>query len=140
MIDALVPPFYDPLRLAEDLAVARQHQPRPGQRGVAGGYVPSEFEMFGVPSSERADRLTETLETLRAAFTGEPFEFRGRTVQVTPRPTAPAVPGLMLGGSSEAAARRAARLAVGFIPISAPECWEFYRDECLKLGRADPGG
>jgi alkanesulfonate monooxygenase SsuD/methylene tetrahydromethanopterin reductase-like flavin-dependent oxidoreductase (luciferase family) len=44
----------------------------------------------------------------------------------------------MLGGSSEPAARRAARIADGFIP-SVPEVWEFYRDEVQQLGRPDPG-
>ena len=36
--------------------------------------------MFGVPMNERAKRVTETVATLKAAFTGEPFEYRGRTV------------------------------------------------------------
>ena len=43
-----------------------------------------------------------------------------------------------LGGSSEAAARRAARIADGFLP-SIPEVWEFYRDEMQRLGQPDPG-
>lgn len=43
-----------------------------------------------------------------------------------------------MGGSSEAAARRAARIADGFIP-SVPEVWELYRDEVRRLGRPDPG-
>src|SRR5207237_747624 len=70
--------------------------------------------------------------------TGEPFEFRGRTVQVTPPPYRPGGPGIMLGGSSEPAARRAARIADGFIP-SVPDVWDFYRDEVQRLGRPDPG-
>jgi hypothetical protein len=44
----------------------------------------------------------------------------------------------VLGGTSEAAARRAARIADGFMP-SEPACWEFYRDECVQLGKPDPG-
>ena len=44
----------------------------------------------------------------------------------------------MLGGSSEAAARRAARIADGFVP-TAPEIYDFYRDEVQRLGRPDPG-
>ena len=94
--------------------------------------------MFGVPMSERAKRVTEMVATLKAAFTGEPFEYRGRTVQVTPAPYRPGGPAILLGGSSEPAARRAARIADGFIP-SVPEVWDFYRDEVQKLGRPDPG-
>lgn len=138
MVAALVAPFYDPLRLAEDLAVLDNLSRGRIDLVLGSGYVPSEFEMYGVPSSERATRLTETLDTLRGAFGGEPFEYRGRTVQVTPAPHREGGPGLMLGGSSEAAARRAARLGMGFIPVSA-EIWEFYRDEVQQLGGDDPG-
>src|SRR5438105_1923814 len=65
-------------------------------------------------------------------------EHHGRTVRVTPRPLTPGGPTILLGGSSEAAARRAARIADGFIP-SVPEVWNFYRDEVQRLGRPDPG-
>jgi len=138
MVAALVTSFYDPIRLAEDLVVLDNISRGRVDLVLGSGYVPSEFEMYGVPSSERAARLTEVRETLQAAFTGEPFEFRGRQVQVTPAPERPGGPGLMLGGSSEVAARRAARLGAGFIPVSA-EVWEFYRDEVQQLGGADPG-
>jgi hypothetical protein len=43
-----------------------------------------------------------------------------------------------MGGSTEPAARRAARIGDGFIP-STPELWEFYRDEMAKVGKPDPG-
>jgi hypothetical protein len=43
-----------------------------------------------------------------------------------------------LGGSCEAAARRAAHLGDGYMP-SSPELWEFYRDEVQQLGQPDPG-
>jgi alkanesulfonate monooxygenase SsuD/methylene tetrahydromethanopterin reductase-like flavin-dependent oxidoreductase (luciferase family) len=105
---------------------------------VGAGYVPHEFEMYGVALAERPKRMTEILTTLRAAFTGEPFEFRGRTVHVRPGPYRPGGPTLLMGGSSEPAARRAARIGDGFIP-STPDVWEFYRDEVLTLGRPDPG-
>ena len=57
---------------------------------------------------------------------------------MTPPPYRPGGPSIMLGGSSEPAARRAARIADGFIP-SVPEVWDFYRDEVQQLGRPDPG-
>ena len=138
MVAALIAPFYDPLRLAEDMVVLDHLSRGRVDLIVAGGYVREEFAMYGVPMSERAGRVSETVATLRAAFTGEPFEFRGRTVQVTPPPYRPSGPGIMLGGSSEPAARRAARIADGFIP-SVPDVWEFYRDEVQRLGRPDPG-
>jgi len=138
MVAALVAPFYDPLRLAEDMVVLDHLSRGRVDLIVAGGYVREEFAMFGVPMSERAQRVTETVATLKAAFAGEPFEFRGRTVQVTPAPYRPGGPSIMLGGSSEPAARRAARIADGFIP-SVPDVWDFYRDEVQQLGRPDPG-
>jgi len=138
MVAALIAPFYDPLRLAEDLLVLDHISRGRVDVIVAGGYVHEEFAMFGVPMDERGRRVTETVATLRAAFTGEPFEFRGRTVHVTPAPCRPGGPSITLGGSSEPAARRAARIADGFIP-SVPEVWEFYREEVQLLGRPDPG-
>jgi alkanesulfonate monooxygenase SsuD/methylene tetrahydromethanopterin reductase-like flavin-dependent oxidoreductase (luciferase family) len=138
MVAALIAPFYDPLRLAEDLVVLDHLSQGRVDVIVAGGYVREEFAMYGVPMNERSQRVTETVATLRAAFSGDPFEFRGRTVQVTPPPFRPGGPGVILGGSSEPAARRAARIADGFIP-SVPDVWEFYRDEVQQLGRPDPG-
>jgi alkanesulfonate monooxygenase SsuD/methylene tetrahydromethanopterin reductase-like flavin-dependent oxidoreductase (luciferase family) len=138
MVAAVIAPFYDPLRLAEDLIVLDHLSKGRVDVILAGGYVTEEFEMFGVPIGERAKRVTETVETLRAAFAGEVFDFRGRKVRVTPEPYREGGPSLILGGSSDAAARRAARIADGFIP-SIPEVWDAYRDECIKLGKLDPG-
>lgn len=138
MIAALIAPFHDPLRLAEDLIVLDNLSRGRVDVIIAAGYVHEEFAMFDVPMNERARRVTETVQTLKSAFSGDPFTYRGRTVQVTPAPYRPGGPGISLGGSSEAAARRAARIADGFVPTS-PEVWDWYRDEVQKLGRPDPG-
>lgn len=137
-IAALIAPFYDPLRLAEDLAVLDNLSEGRIDVTVANGYLASEFDMLGVPMAERAARTTEVVATLRMAWTGEPFEYRGRTVRVTPAPTRRGGPAIVLGGSSDAAARRAARIADGFVP-SNTGCWEAYREEMQKLGKGDPG-
>jgi alkanesulfonate monooxygenase SsuD/methylene tetrahydromethanopterin reductase-like flavin-dependent oxidoreductase (luciferase family) len=136
-VAALIAPFYEPLRLAEDLLVLDNLSKGRVDLVVAAGYVPDEFEMLGVPMRERVSRLTEVVSTVQGAFTGEPFEFRGRQVHLTPAPFGPG-PSITLGGSSEPAARRAARLGVGFIP-SMPDVWDFYREESLALDRPDPG-
>ena len=137
-VGALIAPFHDPLRLAEDVAVVDLISGGRLSLIIGAGYVPSEFEMFDVPMSQRAARVTEAVATLRAAWTGETFEHRGRKVTVRPTPTDGSGPMLLLGGTSEAAARRAARIADGFVP-SDLGCWSHYRDECLALGRPDPG-
>jgi alkanesulfonate monooxygenase SsuD/methylene tetrahydromethanopterin reductase-like flavin-dependent oxidoreductase (luciferase family) len=138
LVGALIAPFYDPLRLAEDVVVLDNLSRGRIDLIVAGGYVHEEFAMFGVPKNERGKRVTEVVATLKAAFSGEPFEFRGRTVQVTPAPYRPGGPAVMLGGSSKQAAERAARIADGFIP-SDPEVWQYYVEEVIRLGRPDPG-
>ena len=138
MLAALIAPMHDPLRIAEDLAVLDRISKGRISVTVAGGYVPSEFEMFGYTTSDRVRLTVEMVETLKAAWTGEPFEFRGRTVRVTPTPYQNPRPAIWLGGSGEKAARRAARIADGFLPTM-PEFWDFYRDEVIQLGRDDPG-
>lgn len=137
-VSALIAPFYDPLRLAEDMVVLDNLSFGRVDLMVAGGYVRDEFAMYGASMSERGIRVTEVVTTLKAAFRGEPFNYQGRTVHVTPQPFSPGGPPIMMGGSSEAAARRAARIADGFFPTT-PDVWEFYNDELAKLGRPTAG-
>jgi alkanesulfonate monooxygenase SsuD/methylene tetrahydromethanopterin reductase-like flavin-dependent oxidoreductase (luciferase family) len=89
--------------------------------------------MAGVDRAQRGKLLEEAIEVMRKAWTGEPFEWRGRTVQVTPRPRSQ--PLLLIGGSTPAAARRAARLRAGFFPaVGDPALKDIYEAECGKLG------
>jgi alkanesulfonate monooxygenase SsuD/methylene tetrahydromethanopterin reductase-like flavin-dependent oxidoreductase (luciferase family) len=135
---AVVGPFYDPLRLAEDLAVVDLISGGRLDVAIANGYVADEFAMFGRRLADRPAAAEEVVATLRAAWSGEPFTYRDRIVRVTPMPHQPGGPSLSLGGTSEPAARRAARLECGF-STPYPPAWEFYRDELLALGRPDPG-
>ena len=135
---ATIAPFHDPLRIAEDFCVLDNLTRGRVDLIVAGGYTPSEFAMFDVPLKERPKRVTEVVNTLKAAFAGKPFEYRGRTVHITPAPVRPGGPAVIMGGASEPAARRAARIADGCVPPD-PKFWEFYRDEMHKLGKPDPG-
>lgn len=137
-VAALIAPFHDPLRIAEDFCVLDNLSKGRVDMIVAGGYAPGEFAMFGVPIQERPKRVTEMVKTLKSAFAGEAFEYRGRTVRIAPAPFRPGGPAVIMGGASEGAARRAARIADGFVP-STSDCWEFYRDEMIKLGKPDPG-
>jgi len=143
-IAALLLPLHDPIRLAEQLAVASLVS---GGRVsfVAGlGYRQEEFDMAGVERQRRGRLMEEYVQVLRQAWTGEPFEWQGRTVRVTPAPAVP--PPILVGGSTEKAARRAARLQAGFFPaIGDQRLADVYEEECRAQGFAGgfvmlPGG
>jgi alkanesulfonate monooxygenase SsuD/methylene tetrahydromethanopterin reductase-like flavin-dependent oxidoreductase (luciferase family) len=132
-IAAVLVPLHDPVRLAEELAVLDLAS---GSRVslIAGlGYRQEEFDMAGVDRTRRGRLLDEYVDVMRKAWTGEPFEWQGRTIRVTPKPRTP--PMILVGGSTAAAARRAARLRCGFFPaIGDPELARLYQDECRRVG------
>lgn len=111
-------PFHDPIRLAEDFAVVDQIS---GGRVVCGlgiGWRDEEFRAFGIDVSSRVRRLTEIVEILRLAWSGDRFDFRGRhysydAVRVTPQPAR--VPPIYVGGFVDSAIRRAGRIGDGYI-------------------------
>lgn len=129
----LVMAYHDPIRVAEDIAVLDILSGGRTELAVLGGYVPSEFEMFGRSLSDRGRLIEEGVDLLKQAWTGEPFEWKGRRVQVTPKPIQ-SPPRLLIGGGAPVAARRAARLAEGIIPMI-PEAYDPYEEECRKLGK-----
>ena len=132
-VAAVLVPLHDPVRLAEQLAVLDLAS---GSRVglIAGlGYRREEFVMAGVDRAERGRLLEEYVAVMRQAWTGEPFTWRGRTIRVTPKPASP--PMILIGGSTEKAARRAARLGGGFFPaIGDPHLAQVYQAECRRLG------
>ncbi|MFE1438552.1 LLM class flavin-dependent oxidoreductase [Streptomyces sp. NPDC058739] len=134
-VSAVIGPLHDPLRLAEDIAVLDLIG---GGRlaTVAGiGYRPEEYAMFGVDFARRGRIQDELLETLLKAWTGEEFAYRGRTVRVTPRPFTRPHPLLLVGGSSKAAARRAARFGLPFFPSAhLPELEAYYKERLVEYG------
>ncbi|MEU1476498.1 LLM class flavin-dependent oxidoreductase [Streptomyces sp. NPDC005760] len=134
-VSAVIGPLHDPLRLAEEIAVLDLLS---GGRlvTVAGiGYRPEEYALFDVEWRRRGRLQDELLETLLKAWTGEEFEYRGRTVRVTPRPFTDPHPLLLVGGSSKAAARRAARLGLPFFPSAhLPELEAYYKELLVEYG------
>lgn len=133
----ILTPLYHPLRLAEDLAVLDILSAGRASPVFAAGYRRAEFDMFGIGLGERRARLVETIEVCRQAWTGEPFDFRGQTVSVTPVPVQqPGIP-IIMGGTAAVSAKRAAHLGDGFDPGD-PSIWPAYRQECVSLG-FDPG-
>ncbi len=106
LVAALVLPLYDPIRLAEDLAVLDLASGGRVDLVIGAGYRTEELAMFGRQMGERVALVEEGIAVLRAAWSGEEFEYRGRRVKVTPRPARPQGPALLMGGATPAAARR----------------------------------
>jgi alkanesulfonate monooxygenase SsuD/methylene tetrahydromethanopterin reductase-like flavin-dependent oxidoreductase (luciferase family) len=85
-----------------------------------GGENPPEWEAAGVPVTERGRRLDEGIDVLRTLLRGEPVDHPGpllptRSPALEPAPSA--TPPLLIGGRSEAAVRRAARVADGWFGV-----------------------
>jgi alkanesulfonate monooxygenase SsuD/methylene tetrahydromethanopterin reductase-like flavin-dependent oxidoreductase (luciferase family) len=137
-IGAVLLPLHNPLRVAEDAVTLDVISGGRVNLTAGLGYVPSEFDMFGVALRDRARLADESLSALRSAFTGEPFEYRGRRARVTPKPVNDSIP-IYVGGAVAASARRAARLGDGFFPtVPSTELAGVYTDECARLGH-QPG-
>jgi probable F420-dependent oxidoreductase len=88
--------------------------------GVGGEY-PKEFEVCGVPVRERGGRTNEAIEVLRALWTQDSASYQGTYFQFTgvsmhPKPLQDGGPPIIIGGRSDAAMRRAARLGDGYMP------------------------
>ncbi len=82
----VIAPLYDPLRLAEEVAVADLCLGGRLELGMGLGVLRIDYEAFGVDYTRRGKMLDELIPFLRQAWTGEPVEYRGRTIRVLPRP------------------------------------------------------
>ena len=133
----VIAPLYEPLRLAEEVAVADLCLHGRLELGMGLGVLRADYEAFGVDFTQRGRLMERLIPFLRQAWTGAPFEYRGTTVRVTPRPVQDPMP-IYLGGMTQAATDRAARLADGFHTLM-PQTWELYRQSCRRYGKPDPG-
>ncbi|WP_435181954.1 LLM class flavin-dependent oxidoreductase [Halorussus sp. AFM4] len=116
-------PLYDGVRLAEDAATVDLLADGRLTLGLAIGSNPTEFEEFGVPREERVERLSDTTDLLRAAWSDGPLDYDPEfhdvspDVSVTPKPDSDVQ--IMYGGSAKPAVRRAARVADAWCAPSA---------------------
>lgn len=136
-------PLYDPIRMAEDMAVLDLLSEGRADVVLAVGYRHYEYALFGVDFDARGQLMDESVEVIKKAWSGEPFEYRGQTVQISPRPYRQPRPPIYFGGNSKAAARRAAREGDGFLPPVDAGLIDYYREQCRRYGKPPgevPGG
>jgi len=140
----LVLPAHQPVVLAKRVATVDVLSRGRVLLGIGVGWLAEEFAAAGVPFAERGARADEHIEALRALWTEPDATYHGRfvsfdTVQSDPKPAQAGGVPIVVGGHSDAAARRAGRLGDGFTPLGVgPE--EFGRlAEVVRAAAVDAG-
>jgi len=135
-VTALLATLYDPIRLAEDVAVLDLVSGGRFTFTAGLGYRPIEYHATGKSWADRGRLMDELVETLLAAWSGAPFEYKGQTIRVTPIPMSRPHPFFLIGGMSRVAARRAARFGLPFYPPQhQPELEDLYYAELERHGK-----
>jgi len=113
--------------------------------GIGVGWNHVEYEALGMEWKTRGARQAEQIEVLRRLWSEDLVSFSGRfhdlrEVSILPPPAQRPIP-IWLGGSSDAAVTRAARLADGWMPIIPPDAQAeqkvaALREQLQRFGRA----
>jgi probable F420-dependent oxidoreductase len=116
----LIVPQRNPLVLAKELATLDRLSGGRLELGLGIGWLREEFDALGVPWEQRGARTDEYVAAMRALWSGPHAEFHGRFVDFppvtcSPRPVQERIP-ILVGGDTDAAIRRAVRLADGYFP------------------------
>jgi probable F420-dependent oxidoreductase len=90
--------------------------------GVGAGWMQDEFDVVGVDFKRRGSRMNEAIAVLRTLWKQGPVEHSGEIFSFPPllmEPVPPPIP-ILVGGASDAALRRTARLGDGYIMPTQP--------------------
>lgn len=115
----IILPQRNPLVLAKELTTLDVLSRGRLTFGIGVGYLKPEFEAIGVPFNERGARTDEYLAAILALWTLEKPAFSGQFVRFAgidaqPRPVQRPHPPIVVGGTTEAAFRRAATVGNGW--------------------------
>ncbi|HVM65850.1 MAG TPA: LLM class flavin-dependent oxidoreductase [Acidimicrobiales bacterium] len=139
-VAALMLAFYEPVKLAEDMAIVDLVSRGRVSYVIGIGYRDEEFAMFGVERRGRGVLVERRLQVLKRLLAGEEVDVDGRRVRITPVPFTPGGPFIAYGGGTEAAARRAGRLGMVFLAETYNSSLEgAYRAAAAEAGQAAPG-
>ncbi|MFN2613630.1 MAG: TIGR03619 family F420-dependent LLM class oxidoreductase [Actinomycetota bacterium] len=120
LTDVIVLPYRAPFMVAKTAASLDTLSSGRLILGVAAGYLEQEFGILHADFAARGAVTDESIEVIRACWTGEWVDFKGthfeaRDVSVSPRPATP--PPIWVGGNSMRALRRAIQLGDGWTPF-----------------------
>ena len=116
-------PFVSPAYLAKQASTLDVLSGGRHDLGLGTGWSAPEFEATGSTPQPRGRRVEEYLAALRTLWTDEVASFDGELYRVppssmSPRPVQPGGPPVLLGGTADAALRRAGRIAAGWVTSS----------------------
>ncbi|MBJ17953.1 MAG: TIGR03619 family F420-dependent LLM class oxidoreductase [bacterium] len=112
-------PARDPFSVARSLGTLARMSNHRVSLGFGVGWMREEFDLMGRNFERRGARSDEMIELMRKLWTGESVDHRGEFFDIEGIRMRPAVKEpipILCSGESEAALRRAARLAGGWIP------------------------
>jgi probable F420-dependent oxidoreductase len=143
----LVLPYHNPIRLAKVAATLDVLSGGRVMLGVGVGVIEEELEAMGSPFAERGAITDETIAIMKELWTKEDPSYQGKYhsfsgMKFTPKPVQkPHIP-IIIGGTSKAAIRRAARFGVAWHPTAlSPEVlaqgMEYLKEQAVTAGR-DP--
>jgi probable F420-dependent oxidoreductase len=117
----LLLPLHAPIILAKRVATLDALSGGRMLLGVGMGWQREEYQTIGVPYEQRGGRLDDGIAAVRALWTQSPASYHGKyydfdRVFSDPKPTQAGGVPILIGGSTEFAARRAGRLGDGFFP------------------------
>jgi len=116
--DVMLPSMWDPVRFAEEAAVADQLSAGRIVLAIGIGYRDAEFEGLGFRRQDRVRRFTECVRVLRQAAGGQVSGVgsldEDATLPVSPLPYQDGGPPVWGGGKAEGAVRRARRIGDGY--------------------------
>jgi len=83
--------LHNPVKIAEEAAIADILSNGRLELGVGRGTAPLHYEGYGIPMEESRERFTEALDFIIAAWSSESFSFEGkyfhaRELTLAPRP------------------------------------------------------
>ena len=118
----IVVPYRHPIYLAHQTANVDQLSGGRFILGVAHGHTELEFEALGVPYRRRGAITNDYLAAVKVLLTEDVASYEGRfvsfrDVQISPKPVQSPHPPIWVGGSSDAALRRAVRFGDGWHPV-----------------------
>ena len=111
-------PLRHPLEVAKSVATAAVLSNDRVGLGVGAGWMREEFDVLGREFKARGKRMDEQIEVIRKVWAGGMVEHHGAyydfpRLQMSPAPRVP--PPILIGGQSDAAFTRAARIGDGWI-------------------------